>query len=178
VHQPVPLEQFGKLLGCLRPITLNGHPKYLYGSAGPTYAVQTYLYIKPGGVEGVPAGVYYYHPMQNDLVLVSRTDRIDRSIHFFENQTIFDESAFSIFLIAQLAAIAPLYGTKSRDFALLEAGLMAQLLETTAPACQIGLCQIGNLLFDPIKDLFALDESHAHLHTLLGGRIGWEEGEL
>ena len=178
VRQPVPVEQFGRLLSCLRPLTLNGGPKYLYGSAGPTYPVQTYVYVKPGRVEGVPAGVYYYHPVQNELVVLSATDRMPRSIHLFENQVIFDESAFSIFFIAQLAAIAPLYGTRSRDFALLEAGLMAQLLETTAPACQIGLCQIGNLLFDPIRDLFALDESHIHLHTLLGGRIGWEEGEL
>ncbi len=178
VRQPIALEQLGRLLRCLCPLTVDGLPKYLYGSAGPTYAVQTYLFVKPGRVEGVAGGVYYHDPAGNGLVLLSGTGRIDRKIHFFENQTIFDESAFSIFFIAQLGAIAPLYGKRSRDFALVEAGLMAQLLESTAPSCRIGLCQIGNIQFEPIAQLFDLDESHVHVHTLLGGRIGWEEGEL
>ncbi len=48
---------------------------------------------------------------------------------------------------------------------------MAQLLETEAPASEIGLCQIGHLDFERARPLFDLAESHILIHSLLGGRI-------
>ena len=56
-------------------------------------------------------------------------------------------------------------------YATIEAGLIAQLLETAAPACSIGLCQIGKLNFHRIRHLFLLDQSHVLVHSLLGGLI-------
>ncbi len=52
---------------------------------------------------------------------------------------------------------------------MIESGLMAQLLEMTAPACGLGLCQIGDIHFEPIKALFDLDASQVLLHSMLGG---------
>lgn len=88
----------------------------------------------------------------------------------------FDQAAFSIFLIAKLSAITPMYGELSMHFATLEAGLMAQLMETTAPSSHIGLCQIGSLDFESIRHLFGLDENHVLVHSLLGGRISNHQG--
>jgi hypothetical protein len=206
---PIPFARLSKLLGCLHRIKLDEKPKYLYGSAGGLYPVQTYLYIKPGRVEGVDTGIYYYHPVNHGLVLLS--PRVDRPaprkprpegrgqgelykngnlpyreappgragrLHFDRgvydpiiNGPIFDEAAFGVFLIAQLSAISPMYGERSMHYATIEAGLMTQLLETSAPACGIGLCQIGNLDFKRIQDLFELDQSHVLVHSLLGGLI-------
>jgi SagB-type dehydrogenase family enzyme len=159
-------------LSCLRQIELTGKPKYLYASAGGLYPVQTYLYIKPGRIEGLTAGTYYYHPADHRLVLLAADVDLDRGIyHPFINAPIFDEAAFAIFLIAQLKAIAPMYGERSLHFATLEAGEMTQLLESTAPGAGIGLCQIGTLDFQRVRHLFALDEGHMLAHSLLGGRI-------
>ncbi|HEY5741205.1 MAG TPA: amino acid adenylation domain-containing protein, partial [Terrimicrobiaceae bacterium] len=47
----VPFSQLSGLLGRLSPIGLEGQAKYLFGSAGSSYPVQTYLYAKPGRVE-------------------------------------------------------------------------------------------------------------------------------
>ena len=63
-----------------------------------------------------------------------------------------------------------MYGERGMHFATIEAGAMTQLLETAAPACGIGLCQIGGLDFKKIRQLFALDESHVLVHSLLGGQ--------
>jgi pyochelin synthetase len=167
--QPVSLQQFGKLLSCLRQITLDGHVRYLYGSSGGLYAVQMYVHIKPDRVEGIRAGSYYYHPRDHRLVLLSAEARLDRSLHWPHNRSIFDAAAFSIFLIGQLSALGPIYGDQAMRFPFIEAGLISQLLETSAPACQIGLCQIGGLDFERIRDVFALETSHVFLHTLLGG---------
>ena len=95
----------------------------------------------------------------------------------FVNGPVFDEAAFAIFLIAQLSAIAPMYGERSLHYATIEAGLMAQLLETSASACGIGLCQIGNLDFKRIRHFFAVDKNHVLVHSLLGGLIDPHQGK-
>jgi hypothetical protein len=101
---------------------------------------------------------------------LSENGHVDPGIYdWIINRPIFEEAAFSIFFVAQLSAIAPMYGERSMHYATIEAGLMAQLLETSAPACGIGLCQIGDLDFKRIRDLFALDQSHVLVHSLLGG---------
>jgi SagB-type dehydrogenase family enzyme len=133
--------------------------------------VQTYLWVKPDRVEDLLAGVYYYHPADHRLILLTPDVSIDRSIHSAVNRAIFDDSAFSVFLIAQLNAITPLYGEIGKHYAAIEAGLITQLLEMAAPANEIGLCQIGELNFDQIKPLFKLDDGHALVHSLVGGRI-------
>jgi amino acid adenylation domain-containing protein len=170
--QPVALAQFGRLLSHLQPISLESNHKYLYASAGSLYPVQTYLHVQPEGVEQLEAGTYYYHPVHHRLVSLAPGALLDRTIHDpFVNRPIFDQAAFSIFLVAQMAAITPLYGENSLHFATLEAGLMAQLLEMTAPACQIGLCQIGSVEFERVRHLFVLNDGHVLVHSMLGGRI-------
>jgi acyl carrier protein len=122
-------------------------------------------------VEGLSAGTYYYHPRDHGLVWLSDGAHIDRRIHAPINQSIFDASAFAIFLIGQLSAITPMYGERARDFCLLEAGYMSQHLMTAAPGSHIGLCPVGSLDFEQIRDFFRLEASHVLLHSLLGGRV-------
>ncbi len=189
----LPAAAFGSLLACLRQVSFNAAPKYRYASAGGLYPVQTYLYVKPGGVEGIAAGTYYHEPVEHALVLLDGEARIDGSAYGWISQPIFEAAAFAIYLIAQAGAIVPMYGERSRDFSLIEAGLVAQLLEGEAAAHGVGLCQIGGVEFDRLRPLFALDQGHALLHSLVGGPLDvdleaqlrytaelaeWEEGRL
>jgi len=179
-QEPISFEQFSQFLLCMNQVNLDGAvlPKYRYGSAGGLYPVQLYLYIKPERVEGVAGGIYYYHPHQHHLILLSSGVEINRNTHGLINRTTFDESAFSLFLVAQFQAITPMYGKKARDFCLIEAGLISQLLETSAPDYNIGLCQIGDFDFDQVRHLFVLDEGHEYLYSLLGGGVQNTENEL
>jgi amino acid adenylation domain-containing protein len=166
----VPLEQFGRMLSCLYQIRLDGKPKYLWPSPGGLYPVQVYLHVKAGRVSGLRAGTYYYHPVKHRLVGLTPDVEIDRSIHVpFVNTPVFDDAAFSIFLVSRLAAIAPSYGEASFAFARIEAGIIAVLLEDAARQCGLGLCQIGGIDFDRIRPLFSLERSHLFVHSLLGG---------
>ncbi|MFQ5678529.1 MAG: amino acid adenylation domain-containing protein [Gemmatimonadota bacterium] len=168
---PIEFERFGRFLSCLAEGSLHGEPKYLYASPGGLYATQVYLHIKPGRVEEVSGGTYYYHPVHHRLVSLTPNAVLDREIHIpFINTPIFDEAAFSLFLVAELAAIAPSYGRHSVRFVTLEAGIMAHLLETGAPPEGIGLCQIGSVDFERVAPLLKLRESHLLVHSLLGGR--------
>jgi SagB-type dehydrogenase family enzyme len=168
--EPITLNQLAGFLGCMRQIRLDGKPKYRYGSGGGLYPVQVYLHAKAGRIEGLAAGAYYYDPLRHVLVHLSNCESLDENLHWPANRATFRHSAFSIFLIAEMDAISPMYGNIARDFCLLEAGMMTQLLETEGAASGIGLCQIGSLDFTRIRDLFKLKDSHVLLHSLVGGR--------
>jgi hypothetical protein len=78
-------------------------------------------------------------------------------------------AAFTILLVAQLSAIEDQYQQHARDFCLLEAGAITQLLETTAHHHGVGLCQVGAASTDPVRAALALDDDHEVLHALVGG---------
>ncbi|HEC84258.1 MAG TPA: amino acid adenylation domain-containing protein, partial [Thioploca sp.] len=176
VVEPISFQQLSLLLSSLLQMKVAGAPlpKYRYPSAGNLYPVQTYLSVKPNRVAGLEGGIYYYHPAEHRLVLLHAGDGIGENAYGEYggfNQRIFEPSAFSLFLIGQLNAITPLYGDWARDFCLLEAGYMSQLLMEMAPKHQIGLCPIGNLDFETNRALFCLEDSQILLHSFLGGKI-------
>ncbi|NWF61302.1 MAG: amino acid adenylation domain-containing protein [Fischerella sp.] len=170
--QKISLEQFSKFLNCLQQMQFGDYPlpKYRYPSAGSLYPVQTYLFIKPNSIETLPAGIYYYHPSDHNLILLHSTNAIDSSI-YLENKPLFEQSAFAIYLIGKLSAIAPMYGELARDFCLLEAGHIGQLLMNSAPTQEIGLCPLGYLEFTQIQDLFQLETNQILLYNFVGGKI-------
>lgn len=172
---PISFAVFSDFLRCLVQMPVAGAPlpKYRYPSAGSLYPVQTYLYVKPGRIEGLAGGFYYHHPQQHGLLPLSPDHATDPALYIGVNRPIFDQAAFALFLVADLNAIAPMYGPLARDFALLEAGHMSQLLMTEAPHYQLGLCPTGGG-FDRATVHWALALSDAHQIlplTLLGGRI-------
>ncbi len=170
--QPIPLEQFSSFLACMYPIELNGRPKYLFASPGGLYPTQAYVHVKPARIEGIPGGSYYYHPSKHRLVSLKKGAVVDRGIHVpFVNTPVYDEAAFSIFLVVDLSAIAPSYGERSIFFATLEAGIMSVVLEEAARDAKLGICQMGGVDFDQIRDLFDLQPHHLYMHSLLGGPL-------
>ncbi len=172
LQQPINLNQFSQWIGSLAQMQLKDSPlpKYRYGSAGSLYPVQAYLHVKDNRIEGLEPGVYYYHPANHNLILLNQESAIENQV-YSSNQEIFEKSGFSLFLIAELAAITPVYGDKARDFCMLEAGYISQLLMETAPDFNIGLCPIGVLEFETIREWFNLQSTQILLHSFVGGKI-------
>jgi len=168
-------DSLGRLLGCLRSRPHAGAWKHRYASAGGLYPVQLYAAIHdfPGSDERqlVP-GTYYYDPDSHALEMLTPGALFDASMHLAINQPVFQEAAFSLFLISEQAAVEPMYGQEALRFALLEAGMMAQLLDEAAPKCGFGLCHIGGIDFEPCRAWFGLEKSHVLLHAFLGGGLG------
>jgi natural product biosynthesis luciferase-like monooxygenase protein/amino acid adenylation domain-containing protein len=169
---PIPFGKFSQFLSCLSQIKLDGQPKFLYASPGGLNPTQVYLHVKPGRIENVPAGVYYYQPEDHQLITLTPHIDIDRTIHIpFINTPMFDECAFSIFFIADLDAVGPSYGDRGIHFVTLESGIMAHQLEVYGPSYDIGLCQVGSIAFDQIRPWFKLKDTHILIHSTLGGYI-------
>jgi amino acid adenylation domain-containing protein len=167
---PVDGRDLGTLLGCLAAREIDGTAKYLYGSAGGAYPMQTYLYVKPGRVAGVAGGAHYYDPQRHRLVELGRDRVLDADAYdYFVNRPVFESGAFAVFLVAELAAIEPLYGEASLGFCQIEAGAMAQLLTMTAPGCGIGLCGIGSVEYAAVTELLGLSPTHRLVYSMVGG---------
>jgi hypothetical protein len=64
-----------------------------------------------------------------------------------------------------------MYGQMAQKFCLLEAGHMGQLLMSTAPQFDLGLCPIGDLDWARLSDGFELDANQLLLYSFVGGRI-------
>ncbi|MFB6888404.1 amino acid adenylation domain-containing protein [Kitasatospora sp. NPDC056327] len=168
---PVSRQAFGRLLGLLRETVTGGRRRRLYPSAGDTYAVQVYVHVRPGGVEGVPEGLYYHHPVDHVLRVVDPEPRLDRSRHFVYNRPVHDRAAFELYLFGADDAIAPLYGADSERFQLLEAGYLGQLLLLAQPFTGIGLCPVGTVTLDPLRERLGLGPRHRYLHAFFGGPL-------
>src|SRR6185437_7674609 len=167
---PLDVRVLAGWLASLSQRELDGAPKYLYGSAGGTYPVQAYLYVKPGRVAGVAGGAYYYDPQQHRLVELGRNRTLDPDAYdYFVNRPVFLSGAFALFLVAELGAIEPLYGEQSLSFCQIEAGAMAQLLTMTAVEHRLGLCGIGSVEPGTLQELFELSPSHRLIYSMVGG---------
>ncbi|WP_051775011.1 non-ribosomal peptide synthetase [Paenibacillus tyrfis] len=192
-QEPMPFGRLARLLQALRHDDSHGKGVRQHPSFGELYAVQAYLYIHGGRVEGLDEGVYYYDPSKNRLLLLSPEARFSKDIHVpFVYQPVFEQASFSVFLIADLDAIGPMYGDQAERLCTLEAGYMGQLLMSAAAAEGLGLHPVGTIDFASIRGMFKLKDRHVLVHSLLGGvpeaRTGrpeedgdendWEEGVL
>jgi len=177
-QKPIPLEALSQFLSCLMQLNLPDAPipKYRYPSALGLYPVQTYLQIKPGRVEGMAGGFYYYHPQEHRLQRVAEHLEMSDEVYGAYNRAITRQAAFSLLLVAHLEAIKPLYGQQlAEKFCIVEAGYMGQLLMTEAPNRQLGLCPLGDLTeyekTAQVRQLLGLTENQLLIHGFLGGVI-------
>lgn len=188
VPQAVTLAHIADWLGVLEPMPVPGAPlpKMRYPSAGSLYPVQLYLAVKPGAVRGLEGGAYYYDPGHDPaghrLVRVGAEGDLSR-LYPRANRGIVEAAAFSVVLVGKRAAVEPLYGPLWRDFCLLEAGQMGQLLADAAADASLGLCALGLIDEAGTRAALGLDEGHAVLHSLAGGAVsdaqmeGWAPEE-
>lgn len=166
------LERLAAALGALQELPMDGAPlpKFRYPSAGSLYPVRVYVVAKAGRVEGLAGGAYVYDPSRHQLVAVGPEAPM-APLYPGPNRPLVEASAFSIILVGRRAAVEPMYGPLWRDFCLLEAGYMGQLLSSAAPSAQIGLCPLGFLADGAARELLHLDAADVVLHSFAGGGI-------
>ncbi len=136
-------------------------PKAFYPSGGTLFPIQTYVQIAEGmGAEGTAlahGGCFYYQPMTHELIRISDAPPSDGN-----------DAPLSMYLVADMEAVEPLYGDLSYDLCQSEAGYMAQLLETSLSPIALSRIDDG-----PCKGKFdaalGLSASHVLLQSYVGG---------
>lgn len=162
----VTLKVFSHLMSSFRQNACEGNVRYYYASAGGLYPIDIYIYVKAGRVEGLNSGLYYYDPVSNSLHLVSENAAINEDAHYLGNKQIFTSSAFSIFFIYNSQANMPKYGGMGYYFACIDSGIMIGLLTQVAEMLNLGLCSIGDMNFNHIKEFFRLNKNQVFLHAV------------
>ncbi|MGW7280567.1 amino acid adenylation domain-containing protein [Streptomyces sp. NPDC054844] len=168
---PLPRPSFDALLGLLAETEVGDRTRRLYPSASATYAVQVYVRVRPGGVEGLAPGLYYHHPVEHALHLVAPDPEAGqgRAAHFVHNRPVYDRAGFELLLFGQRDGITPLYEEDADRYLALEAGCLGQLLMLGQAACGVGLTPVGAMATGPLATHLGLDDGHVFLQSFLGG---------
>jgi amino acid adenylation domain-containing protein/non-ribosomal peptide synthase protein (TIGR01720 family) len=171
VAEPVAFDAFGELLSCLRALDEHDSPvpKRRYPSGGGVYPIEAYVWARPERVESLTGGTYRYDAGRHRLCVVDPDATIARDAHAAINHALFEASAFSLFLVARMDAIEPLYGQRSWELCLLEAGYIGQLLMQTAASAGLGLCPIGAVGDPAVRAALELRPDDRVAHSLVGG---------
>jgi amino acid adenylation domain-containing protein len=162
-------EQLLRWLGHIDGMHKDGQTKYLYPSAGGTYAVQVYIEVKPGGVDGVDAGSYYYHPLRHCLVRLTSVP-VPRTAHFFYNRPHYDACGFCLYFVAEYKGIEPIYQKESEFFVAVETGAIIQLLREHQGPHAIGSCILSGVDNAIVGENLGLGDSQRILLSLACGK--------
>ena len=165
----IPLQVFADMLSVWKQKRAGDQVYYNYASAGGLYPIDVFVYVKENRIEGLSQGLYYYSPRENALFVVDSNAVINESAHFFPTKGVAGASAFSIYLIYNAEASMPKYGGRGMMYALLDAGVMVSTLNHVAEMQGIGLCSIGDMMFDRIEPYFQLNRYQMYIHSIEGG---------
>jgi amino acid adenylation domain-containing protein len=139
--------------------------------------LQVYLHVKPGRVSGLDGGIYLLDGVGHKLVAVSaESERVAAHLHFPHNRRLFGDAAFSLFVVAELGAVEAPTLKRARELCLAAIGAWGRRIETAAILAGVGLCHIGMMNVEPLRDVLGLgEERRVFLHSLLGGALGPQE---
>ncbi|MEV7773887.1 amino acid adenylation domain-containing protein [Kitasatospora sp. NPDC086791] len=93
-------------------------PKYAYASPGALYATQ--LYLETGGLDGLAAGLYYYHPVEHSLVRIGPAGTRG-------------EPYLTLHFSGRHGAVEPVYKNNIREVLEFETGHMLGVFEEVLP---------------------------------------------
>ncbi|PKL75974.1 MAG: non-ribosomal peptide synthetase, partial [Candidatus Melainabacteria bacterium HGW-Melainabacteria-1] len=166
VPEPIDMRALSTLLAGLQARS-GAAFKWLYASAGSIYPVQLYLQIRPQA--GLASGAYLYDPAAHALLCLHARDSWDEALHLPPSLNMAQQASLHLYLLADLAAIEPIYGPDARDYCLLEAGAMAQLLRQQAASAGLGLCAVGQVNQPLLRQILDLSDQQQVMLSFVGG---------
>ncbi|NEB73077.1 SagB/ThcOx family dehydrogenase, partial [Streptomyces fulvissimus] len=90
---------------------------------------------------------------------------------FVYNRPVFEAASFEVYLIGRTHGVTPLYGPDGERFLSLEAGYLGQVLMAAQETTGVGMCPVGGIAFDPVREGLRLDDSHRFLQSFLCGPL-------
>ncbi|MFC5850636.1 amino acid adenylation domain-containing protein [Streptomyces chlorus] len=160
-------ERLGRLLRVLARTDESAGSGALYPSAGDTYAVQVYVLVRDGAVEGLDAGAYYYRPRTHALEPLGTGTGLPVNAHVYYNRPFAARACAEIYLVGEQQGIEPLYQAQAPRYLALEAGHMAQLLMQQQVPSGVAVCPVGDLRQSDLAETLGLGPSHTFLLGLL-----------
>ncbi|MFI6157222.1 amino acid adenylation domain-containing protein [Kitasatospora sp. NPDC051170] len=130
-------------------------PKYAYASPGALYATQ--IHLETGGLDGLAAGLYYYHPVEHSLVRVGAAQPREQAY-------------LTLHFSGRTGAIEPVYKNNIREVMEFETGHLLGVLDEVLP--EYGLA-VRPLDPDPaVQARLDVAEEDEYLGSFEVGRAG------
>jgi len=132
-------------------ITLRNVP-----SAGARHPFETY--ILANNCEGIAKGLYYYHPINHELVCLTLGDEIASAVYegCFRQEMLRSAPVTFIWTAIPYRA-AWRYGQRGYRYLYLDAGHVGQNLHLAAEAIKGGACMIGAFLDEQMNTVISVD---------------------
>lgn len=136
-------------------------------SAGGLYPLEIYLYSSE--IEGIPAGLFHYSPLKQDLTLLRKGRFVEQLAKIIgHEQYAYDASAI-IFITGVFGRTAFKYRERGYRYTLIEAGHVGQNIALAGTGLDLGVLSIGGF-FDRKADEFleinGVDQATLYLQAI------------
>ncbi|MFB6112740.1 MAG: SagB/ThcOx family dehydrogenase [Halodesulfurarchaeum sp.] len=140
-------------------------------SAGATYPLEVRLTVRPGGVDGLEAGVYRYRPERHRIDVRGR-ESVQRALREAAlDQAWVEKAPITVVLSARDERTRREYGKRGiRRYVPMEAGHAGQNLYLQVEAVGLGTVAVGAFDDDAVSSLLGLDGDERPLYLYPIGR--------
>ena len=154
---PISLEDLSQLLWAAQGVTEPESGGRSAPSAGATYPLEIFVFVKQGGVKEVEAGVYRYRPLDHSLIKVASEDRVRALMEAALYQEFICEAAVNIVIAARYERTTARYGGRGVRYVHIEVGHVGQNISLEAVSLGLGSVMVGAFNDSLVKKL--IDEA-------------------
>lgn len=137
-------------------------------SAGALYPLEVYLVI--GAVDGLPAGVYHYHPSGHRLERVTTGDKRALLAAAAGMQSAVSHGAAVLVIAADYNRTQVKYGQRATRYVHMEAGHVAQNVYLQSVALNVRTVAIGAFSDGLVKQVLSLPKNEEPLYLMPLGK--------
>lgn len=152
-QRPISLEDLSQLLWAAQGITDPESGGRSTPSAGATYPIELFVFVKEGGVVGVDKGVYRYRPLDHSLIKVSSEDRVKALMEAALYQEFVGEAAVNIVVAANYERTTARYGSRGIRYVHIEVGHVGQNISLEAVSLGLASVMVGAFSDSLVKKL-------------------------
>ncbi len=189
--EPVSLEEVSQLLWAAQGIT-GPQKERTAPSAGATFPIE--IYVVAGAVQGIPRGIFKYHPLGHRLERVepvapvgpkdgieggadsshtdARTDVRPELVRATGNQEFIGVAPLVIAVAAVRVRTRNLYGERAVRYVDMEAGAVLQNAALQGVALGLGSVVVGAFKDEEVKQILGIEGQERFLAMLVVGRPG------
>jgi len=140
---PISLEDLSQLLWAAQGVTEPESGGRSAPSAGATYPLEIFVFVRQGGVKEVEAGVYRYRPLDHSLIKVASEDRVRALMEAALYQEFICEAAVNIVIAARYERTTARYGGRGVRYVHIEVGHVGQNIGLEAVSLGLGSVMVG-----------------------------------
>ena len=140
---PISIDDLSQLLWAAQGVTEPESGGRSAPSAGATYPLEIFVFVRQGGIKGIEAGVFRYRPLDHSLIKVSSEDRVKALMEAALYQEFICEAAVNIVISAKYERTTARYGSRGVRYVHIEVGHVGQNISLEAVSLGLGCVMVG-----------------------------------